>query len=205
MVPMKPFRPWAAAPLAALLLAAVSWAEPVTYVIDPVHSQVGFSVKHLFTKVPGRFTRFSGTIVHDLQNPAASRVEAGIETASINTDVERRDNDLRSSNFFAADSFPKISFVSRSVAAGEGNDLLVKGDLTMRGVTKPVTLQVRYLGGGPGMRGNQVAGFEATTRVNRKDFGISWNRALDNGGWLLGDDVDIVLSIEAGTPPPAKP
>ena len=133
--------------LAGMLAAlGVAGAAPTTYKIDTSHTEVGFDIRHIFTKVHGRFTRFTGTIVHDPQNPAASRVDAEIEAASISTDNERRDQDLRSTNFFAVDSFPKITFTSKSVSAGANGSLLVNGDLTMHGVTRPVTLTSNCLG-----------------------------------------------------------
>lgn len=189
--------------LAGVLAAlGVAGAASTTYKTDPAHSEVGFDIRHIFTKVHGRFTRFTATIVHDPQNVAASRVDAEIEAASISTDNERRDNDLRSSNFFAVDTFPKITFSSKSVSAGPNGSFLVNGDLTMHGVTKPVTLTANFLGSGPAMGGMTKAGFEGTTRINRKDFGIVWNRTLDSGNPLLGDDVDIAIRIEGNVPPP---
>ena len=193
------------AAVAVSLMAGFAVTAPVTYKIDPAHTEVGFDIRHIFTKVHGRFTRFSGTIVHDAQNLAASRVEAEIEAASISTDNERRDQDLRSPNFFSVDSFPKLTFASKSVTAGSNGSLLVNGDLTMHGVTRPVTLTANFLGSGPAMGGVVRAGFEASTRVNRKDWGITWNRTLDNGGLLLGEDVGIILNVEALVPPPPTP
>jgi polyisoprenoid-binding protein YceI len=190
---------WSFAVLAALLGFGTAQAEPVTLVIDPNHTQVGFGVRHFFTKVPGRFSRFTGTIVYDEANLAASQVNAEIETASITTDNERRDTHLRSPDFFAADSFPKITFQGRKVEPAADGSFKVQGDLTIRGVSKPVVLEVKKLG----MRrtpDGALAGFEATTRVNRLDYGVKWNRLVE-GSNMLGDDVDITISVEAKTPP----
>lgn len=196
---------FAAIVLAALLVsAAAAVAEPVTYKIDRGHSHVGFNVRHFFAKVPGEFTEFEGSLVYDDKNVAASTVEVLIQAASINTNHERRDGHLRSADFFAADSFKAITFKSTKVsAAGEGK-LKVEGNLTIRDVTKPVTLDVNFLGSGPGSRGGQISGWEAATTINRKDFNVIWNRVLDHGGTMLGDNVAITIGIEAVTPPPAE-
>lgn len=190
---------WSAVLLA--LSAAVAVAEPVQYKIDPGHSLVGFNIRHWFSRTPGRFKDFSGTIMLDEKNMAASSVDVTIQAASINTEHERRDADLRGPNFFNTDTFPTLTFKSNKVVQGPDKSLLVYGDLTIRGITKPVTLQTTLMGiGDIGMTGRparRIAGFEAKTTVNRKDFGIVWNRVLDQGGTMLGDDVDITLQIEA--------
>lgn len=185
--------------------ATAATAAPATWTIDPVHSTVGFSIRHFFSKVPGNFTKFSGTVVYDPDKPAASSTTVEIETASINTENEKRDGHLRSEDFFFAEQYPTIKFVSTKVTpTGEGK-LSVEGNLTMRGVTKPVTLAVSYLGSGPTSNGEMRAGFEAATKVNRKDFNILWNRTLDQGGTLLGDDVDIKIGVEGVVRPPEPP
>lgn len=199
----KAFRSVTAALAGVVVAMGVASAGPATYKIDPAHSEVGFDIRHIFTKVHGRFTRFTGTIVHDPQNLTASRVDVQIEAASISTDNDRRDQDLRSSNFFAVDSFPTLTFVSRSVSAGANGAIVVNGDLTMHGVTRPVTLNASFLGSGPAMGGVTRAGFEGSTRVNRKDWGIIWNRTLDSGNPMLADDVDIGIRIEAMLAAPA--
>ncbi len=184
-----------------MLVAGTAAAEPRPFRIDPGHSLVGFNVRHFFSRTPGRFREFNGTIQLDEKNLAASSVEVTLQTASVDTENERRDNDLRSANFFHADSFPTITFKSTKVVPGPEKSFLVYGDLTMRGVTKPVTLEATLLGVGEvGMGGRPprtIAGFEAKTTVDRKDFGIVWNRVLDQGGTMLGDDVQITLQIEA--------
>lgn len=185
---------------------AVAFAQPVSYTIDVGHSLVGFNVRHFFSRTPGRFKDFSGTVQYDAKNLAASSVDVTIQTASIDTENERRDNDLRSGNFFLADTFPTITFKSTKVVPGSGNDFKIEGNLTMRGVTKPVTLDATLMGAGDVAMGGRpprkLAGFEAKTTVNRKDWGIVWNRALDQGGTMLGDDVNITLQIEAVARPP---
>ena len=181
--------------------ASAASAAPLTFDIDKVHSQVGFSIRHFFSKVPGQFKDFSGTIVMDPKAPAASSVDVTIQAASIFTDNERRDGHLRSPDFFAADSFPTLTFKSTKVAPAGKDKYKVTGDLTMRGVTKSVVLDVEFLGMGQVAIGGQAmgtkAGFDATTSVNRHDFGINWNKTLDPGGVMLGEDVAISLHIEA--------
>jgi polyisoprenoid-binding protein YceI len=195
------------ASLSLLLAASAALAEPITFNIDSNHSVVGFSVRHFFGRVPGRFKEVSGTIVMDQKNLAASSVDVTIPTASITTENDRRDTHLKSPDFFAADSFPTITFKSTKVTPGADNTMKVEGNLTMRGVTRPVTLDATLMGvgdvsmGGRGTR--KVAGFEAKTTVNRKDYNILWNRTLDQGGTMLGDDVAITLTVEANGMDPA--
>ena len=188
--------------LAMVLSASFASAAPKTFTIDRSHSEVGFNIRHFFSKVHGRFENYSGTIVYDDKNLAASTVEVSIADSSINTQTERRDNHLRSDAFFWTEKYPAFSFKSTKVVPGKDKTHFnVLGDLTMRGVTKPVTLAVEFLGSGDiSMGGSSMgtrAGFIATTTVNRQDYGISWNKVLDSGGAMLGDDVEIVLNIEA--------
>lgn len=191
----------------ALSLAFVTAASaaPATWTIDPNHSEVGFTIRHFFSKVPGNFEKFSGAIVYDPQKPEASSVKVDIDPNSINTRNEKRDNHLRSEDFFDVAKFPTLTFVSTKVAAAGEGKLKVDGNLTMHGVTKPVTLDVTFLGAGPSMNGEQRSGFTAVAKVNRKDFGILWNKTLDQGGTMLGDDVDINLSVEGVIRPEAAP
>jgi polyisoprenoid-binding protein YceI len=198
---MRPKSFLAVALVAASLVLSTS-ARATSWIIDPNHSSVGFSIRHLFSKVPGAFDKFSGTVDFDPANPTAATVKVDIDPASIDTKTPKRDDHLRSSDFFDVAKFPALTFQSTKVTKGEGNALTVEGNLTMHGVTKPVTLAVNFLGAGPAM-GGQRAGFEATTKVDRKDFGIIWNKTLDSGT-LLGDDVDITIGIEAYTPPPGE-
>jgi len=197
---------FAAASLALVFaLAGQAVAAPQTWTIDPNHSQVGFTIRHFFSKVPGIFQKFSGSIVYDQANPTASSVKVSIDAASINTQNDKRDNHLRSEDFFFVEKFPTLTFESTKVTPGtESGKLKVEGNLTMRGVTKPVTLDATFLGAGPSMNGEQRSGFEAIAKVNRKDFGIIWNKTLDQGGTMLGDDVDINIAVE-GVIRPAEP
>ncbi len=188
--------------LALVLTASFASAAPKTFTIDRSHSEVGFNVRHFFSKVHGRFENYSGTIVYDEANLVASTVEVTIADTSINTQTERRDNHLRSEDFFWTEKHPTLTFKSTKVVPGKDKThFSVLGDLTMRGVTKPVTLAVEFLGSGDVSVGGSSmgtrAGFIATTTVNRKDYGISWNKVLDSGGAMLGEDVEIVLNIEA--------
>lgn len=205
---MKILRPLASALLASLALASFAAAAPVTYTINKPHTEVGFDVRHVFSKVHGHFTDFAGTIVFDEQDPAAISVDATADARTISTNNDSRDKDLRGPNFFAVDSFPTLSFKSTKVTAAGKNKYKVAGNLTMRGVTKPVVFDGEFLGAGAfGMDGKAMgakAGFTATTVVNRKDFGINWNKVLDNGSMLLSDDVTLTLNIEADQVQAAK-
>ena len=194
----------------ALLAATSAAAEPQRFNIDPSHSEVSFSIRHFFGKVPGWFREFSGSVVYDPADLAASSVEVTIKTASVDTRNERRDADLRSGNFFLADSFPTITFKSTKVIPGKESQFQVVGDLTMRGVTKQVTLDASFLGMGTtdmvgGFSMGTRAGWEASTVVDRRDFGVLWNKVLDKGGTMLGDEVAIHLGVEGmQTRGPAK-
>lgn len=166
-----------------------------TWKLDPTHSEVTFSVRHLaISKVRGSFDAFDATLV-TAEDPTNSSVEATIEIASVNTNQKDRDNHLRTNDFFKADEFPTMTFVSSSVAL-TGNDISVVGDLTLRGVTKSVTLVGEFGGITTDGYGQTKAGFEATTKINRHDFGVSWNAALEAGGFTLGDDVTINFELQ---------
>jgi len=185
--------------LGALALASpAAQAETTEYAFDGAHTSAEFKVRHIFTQVPGRFTQLSGTLQLDEKNLANSSVEVTIPATSVSTSNERRDNHLRTEDFFWVEKHPNITFKSTKVVPGESDAFQVLGDLTIRGVTRPVTLEVRKLGivDAGAMMGRR-AGFEASTTINRKDFGIVWNRDLDQGGVLLGDDVIIALNVEA--------
>ena len=168
---------------------AGSWA------LDPTHSEVTFSVKHLaISKVRGIFERFTASIV-TAEDPSASTVEASIEVASINTNQKDRDKHLRTNDFFKADEFPNITFTSTSVVLA-GDDITVVGDLTLRGVTKSVTLTGEFGGTVTDGYGQTKAGFTASTKINRHDYGVSWNAALEAGGLTLGDDISIHFELQ---------
>lgn len=170
-------------------------AAPVRWEIDQSHSELTFRIRHLVSRVNGSFNTWSGTIVADPANLAGSSVSVDIQTASIDTNNERRDGHLRSDDFFDAPNHPTITFRSTRVVAS-GRDLQVHGNLTMRGVTKPVVLRGRMLDVG-GVAGRRRIGFEAETTINRMDYGVSWNRAAEGGGVTLGDEVTITMAIEA--------
>jgi len=164
-------------------------------VLDPTHSEVTFSVKHLaISKVRGSFERFTATIVTD-EDPTQSTVDASIEVASVNTNQKDRDNHLRTNDFFKADEFPNITFVSTSVKR-DGDDITIVGELTLRGVSKSVTLAGEFGGIVIDGYGQSKAGFSASTKINRHDFGVSWNAALEAGGFTLGDDVTINFELQ---------
>ena len=194
----------------ALTIGSQAQAKPTTWNIDPAHSRVSFTVRHLFSKVPGNFNTFSGAVVFDPEKPGTGSVQVEIDANSINTNVEKRDNHLRSADFFDVAKYPKLTFVSTGVKDLGGGKLEIAGNLTMHGVTKPVTLAATVLGSGPGMSGKLTAGFEATTKLDRTEYGVVWNAPLDTGGTLLSNDVDITLNIEAvehteeAAPAPAK-
>lgn len=185
-----------AAALALLALPVLAAAAPAIYKVDPDHSGVNFTIRHFVTNVSGRFKDFDGTIKYDKQNPAASSVEFTIQTASIDTANTDRDGHLKSADFFEVEKFPTMSFASTGVKAKDADTLEVTGDLTIHGVTKRVTIPVEVLGT-MAMPKGEKAGFETSFTVNRKEYGIVWNRVLDAGGTILGDDVKISVAVEA--------
>lgn len=167
-----------------------------TYTVDKDHSQATFQVRHLFSKTRGRFTDFSGTIRMDEKNPAASSVEFRIQAASVDTDNQKRDQHLRTEDFFHVEKHPEIVFKSEKIEKVAKDRYQVAGTLTMRGVSKPVVLPVTFGGAGQDPWGNTKAGFATAITLNRKDFGMVWNAALDNGGFVLGDEVEIAVELE---------
>lgn len=176
---------------------ALAGADSISWRIDPGHSEVSFRIRHFVSRVRGRFDQWQGAIVADPADLANGSVEVTIQAASINTAHERRDNDLRSANFFLVDSFPTITFKSRKVEVRDST-LRITGDLTIKNVTREVVLDGEYLGssGRPEPR-RQRLGFTAATRIDRTEFGIVWNRAVEGGGVMLGDEVEVEISIEA--------
>jgi len=194
--------------LVLLLALAVSSAQATeaAYQLDPNHSAVGFAVKHMtISTVRGQFTEFSGTFLVDEADFTKSSFEVRIKTASVNTQNQNRDNDLRSPNFLDVANYPEMVFKSKRIEKS-GDAYVAIGDLTIRGVTKEVPL--RFTAAGPirGMRGRSVIGIEASTTINRQEFGVSWSRALDGGGLVVSDDVRIEINAElvkAEPPPPA--
>ena len=172
-------------------------SQAVAYTIDPAHSTAGFKVRHLMVaNVRGEFSGVSGTVVFDAAAPENSRVEASIDTKTIHTRDEQRDTHLKSADFLDAEKYPAITFVSKKIA-GAGGEWKVTGDLTIHGVTKEVTLEVE--GPAPEAKdpwGNVKTGATAETRINRKDFGLVWNVALETGGVLVADEIAITLELE---------
>ena len=184
--------------LTIFALALPALASAATWSIDPEHSNIGFKVKHLMvSNVKGNFEKLSGTVDIDDKNITKSKVEVTIDTNSINTGVQKRDEHLRSADFFDVAKFPTMNFVSKKVAKAGKDRLKVTGDLTLHGVTKEVVLDVE----GPSKEskdpwGNIRKGATATAKINRKDFGLNWNKALETGGVLVGEEISITLEVE---------
>ena len=168
-----------------------------TYTIDKAHSEVTFQVRHLVTKVRGHFTDFSGTIQFDEAQPEKSSIAFSVSTASIDTSAADRDAHLRGEDFFAADKHPAITFTSSKVTKTRGEQFTVEGTLTIRNTAKVLAVPVTFLGAAKDPWGNARVGFEGEITVNRKEFGLNWNAALETGGFLVGDDVKISASLQA--------
>ena len=179
----------------AASVSAPAYAD--TYQVDKQHTEAAFQVRHLFTKVRGVFRDLDGTIRFDKANPSNSNVVFRLKVASIDTGVDQRDNHLRGQDFFWAEKYPEISFTSSRVVAKGENAFDVTGDLTIRGVTKRITVPVSVLGKAIDPWGNEKLGLETEFTVNRKEFGLLWNAALETGGFLVGDDVKIAQSLQA--------
>lgn len=166
--------------------------------IDPAHSEIEFSVKHMMiTRVRGRFGSFDGTLDVDLDSPEASYVEGTIDVDSINTGEEDRDNHLRSDDFFDVANYPTMDFESTRIEQISDDHYKVYGDLTIRDETREIEWDVVYEGQGQDPWGNLRLGFTAETSISRGDFGLNWNVALETGGWLVGDKIDVTASIQA--------
>jgi polyisoprenoid-binding protein YceI len=200
---------------ALLLSAALQAAPPVapdttpaptTWKIDVTHSELLFRIRHLVSRVTGTFTDWDGVITAEPDDWARGSVAVRIRTRSISTNNERRDNDLRSANFFLSDSFPEMTFRSTAVEV-QGENLTLTGDLTIKQTTRPVTLTGSYLGRAPGREGRDRIGFTVSTKINRLDYGITWNRVAEGGGAVLGDEVTIEITVSAvkQLPSPAAP
>ena len=166
-----------------------------TWTLDPAHSEVSFTVRHLaISKVRGTFDAFDATVV-TAENPEESTLVATIDMNSINTNQKDRDNHLRTSDFFAIDEYPTMEYRSTGIRQ-DGDDLLLDGELTLRGVTKPVTLRGEFGGIITDGYGQTKAGASGSAKINRKDFGVNWNTALEGGGFMLGDDVTISIDAQ---------
>jgi polyisoprenoid-binding protein YceI len=188
--------------LSGLLTAAAAFtlmtgaAQAEQYVLDTAHTSVGFQVRHMASKVQGSFNEFQGSFSFDPAKPEKASGTIEINAASIDTNNNKRDDHLRSPDFFEVQKHPKLTYVIKG-AKKEGKDFVLDGELTMRGVTKKVPLKVEYLGEGKNPWGQKVLSYAGTAKVNRKDFGLNWNKALEAGGFLVGDDVEITINAEA--------
>lgn len=169
----------------------------MSWKIDPAHSEINFTVRHMMiSNVRGRFEAFTGTVEFDQQNPVNSSVDVQIEAASINTRESQRDNHLRSADFFDAENTPYLTFKSKKVEVVDDSHGRILGDLTIRGVTKEVVLDTEFNGMSQSPWGFSSAGFSAATKINRKDWGLGWNMALETGGVLVSDEIKINIDIE---------
>jgi polyisoprenoid-binding protein YceI len=172
-------------------------SSAATYEIDPAHSSASFKVRHMMiANVKGSFNKLEGSVVFDARNPEAARIDARIDAASIDTREPQRDAHLRSADFLDVENYPQLTFRSKSVKSIGENEYELTGDLTIRGVTREVKLQVESTPEVKDPWGNLRVGATATTVINRKDFGLTWNTALETGGVLVGDRVDITLDLE---------
>lgn len=180
--------------------------QTTKWTIDPTHAEVGFSVRHMMiSTVRGRFAAVAGAVITDEQDARNSKVDVTIDTSSIDTRQEMRDNHLRSPDFFDAATYPTIRFVSKRIEGDPSRgDFRLVGDLTIRDVTREVTLDATHEGQGKDPWGNERAGFAATGKINRADFGLHWNQALETGGVLVSDEVKLSIDVElvkqAGVP-----
>ena len=182
-----------------------SWGFASTWEIDPAHSSATFSIRHMtVSNVRGEFGKVTGTVNWDDADVTKSTAEATIDTTTINTHEPKRDAHLKSPDFFDSEKYPTITFKSTHVQKVGSNHLKITGDLTMHGVTRPVTLDATYTGEVKDPGGSIRRGASATTKVNRKDFGLTWNKALEAGGVLVGDEVDIALELELAKKAPNK-
>ncbi|MGI8827159.1 MAG: YceI family protein [Chloroflexota bacterium] len=179
-------------------MATTLTATRSTWDFDPAHTSVEFKVKHMMiTVVKGRFTGVQGEISGNADDPSQAEVDVVIDASTVDTRHEQRDTHLRSADFLDVENFPHITFKSTRVDRVDGDELKVIGDLTIHGVTKEVTLDVAIAGVGKSPYGMEVGGLEAKTTINRKDFGLNWNVALEAGGWLVGDEIKIEIDVEA--------
>ncbi|HEY4130790.1 MAG TPA: YceI family protein [Gemmatimonadaceae bacterium] len=168
-----------------------------TWNVDPTHAELGFAVRHLMlSTVRGRFGAVTGTVKVDEDNPKNSKIDVTVDVTSIDTRQEMRDNHLRSADFFDAATHPSLHFVSKRIDGDIDDEFKVVGDLTIRGTTREVTLDVTMQGRAQDPWGNERAGFEAKGKINRTDFGLNWNQALEAGGVVVGDEVKMTIDVE---------
>jgi polyisoprenoid-binding protein YceI len=189
-------RRFASSALVSALVATSALAAD-TYTFDKSHTEASFQVRHMVTKVRGKFTDFAGTIKLDPAKPEASSVEFAIKTASVATGEEKRDQHLKSPDFFDVEKFPELTFKSSAIKASGKDKYDVAGTLTIHGVSKQVTLPVSFLGYVKSPWGDERAGFETGITLNRKDYGLVWNKTLETGGLLVGEEVEVSVNIEA--------
>jgi len=189
--------------LAGSLMTLSHSAFAATYNLDVKHTAVSFKIRHLLSNVQGTFNEFEGQFEYEPGKPETWKAEAAIQTASIDTRLKERDNHLRSADFFDAEKYPTLTFKSTEVTSATATAAVVKGILTIHGVEKPVALDLKIHGVAKDPWGNTRSGFTATAKINRKDFGIEWNKALDTGGLLLGDEVEITIEVEGILAAPA--
>lgn len=183
---------------ALLIITSSSFAQTKVWKTDKAHSKVGFAISHLVvSEVEGKFSDYEATVTTD-EKGNLQKVEAVIKVASVNTDNEARDKHLRSDDFFSAEKFPEIIFVSKSIKATGKNGYKITGDYTMHGVTKSVTLNAKFNGEIKDPWGNVKSGWVATTSINRFDYGLEWSKAVETGGLVVGKNVDISLKLEFG-------
>lgn len=176
-------------------LAVTGWATP--YELDATHSSAGFRVRHLVGKVPGNFEKFTMTLDINEKNFSASTVHATLDASSINTHVAKRDDHLRSADFFDVATFPHIIFTTTKITDVTEGSFKLHGDFSMHGITKPIILNVERGGVVKGPRGGKHIGFSASGKINRKDYGLTWNKVMEAGTLLVGEEVEIFLEIEA--------
>lgn len=168
-----------------------------TWTVDPAHAEIGFAVRHLMiSTVRGRFGAVSGTVTVDEQNPHNSKVDVTVDIGSIDTRQEMRDNHLRSADFFDVEKYPTMHFVSKRIEGDLKGEFRVFGELTIRGVTRDVTLNATLEGRTKDPWGNERAGFSASGKINRHEFGLNWNQALETGGVMVGDEVKLTIDVE---------
>ena len=184
--------------VSSLLSLTVSLqASAAEWTIDASHSNVDFTIRHLVSKMTGSFKDFEGKFNFDPSKPEASKGSFTIKVASVHTANEKRDGHLRSADFFDVEKFPSATFTIKKAEKTSKDHFKLIGDFSLHGVTKPVTLDAEFLGTDKDPWGNTKAGFVATTQIKRKDFGITWNKTLDSGNLMLGDEVDLRIQIEA--------